>query len=192
MRTQVVPADYKKLSDEELVFRYAHRQEAISINYLFERYGHLVFGICLKYLKNTDAAKDATQQIFIKLLDDLKRFEIERFKPWLYQVAKNYCLRLLRKAATVVNEINSATNMEFEEEWHQKIEQEELLDELERAIKLLNEEQRSCIEMFYLQLMNYNDIAQKKGCTLMQVKSAIQNGRRNLKIKMEASRNVRS
>ncbi len=191
MRPRLVPADYKKLSDEELVFRYAHRQEQTAINALFERYGHLVFGVCIKYLKNEDAAKDATQQIFIKLLEDLLRFNVERFKPWLFKVAKNYCYMQLRKSVPVVSGAEGA-DMEFEEDWHHKIEQEELLDALDKAITELNEEQRTCIELFYLQRMNYAEIARQKGYTPGQVKSAIQNGRRNLKIKLEALRNVRS
>lgn len=190
---QGVPADYRKLSDEELIHRYAHRNEPVAINCLFERYGHLVYGICTKYLKNSEAAKDATQQIFIKLLDDLKRFEIEHFKSWLYQVSKNFCFMQLRKSVPVVNnEFITNVHMESEEEWHQKAEEEELFNKLEDAIKELNTDQRLCIELFYLKRLCYNDIAIQTGLSPMQVKSAIQNGRRNLKIKLEASRNVKS
>lgn len=185
--------DYKKLPDEELVFRYVHRNEHMAFTCLFERYGHLVVGLCLKYLKDTEAAKDAAQQIFIKLLDDLKRFKIEKFKPWLYQVAKNYCFMQLRKPVPVTdNKIDLGEAMEFEDEWHHKIEQEELLDKLETAIKELNEEQRTCIELFYLHKKTYADIAIQTSYTMMQVKSAIQNGKRNLKLKLEAQRNVKS
>lgn len=186
--------DYKKLSDEELVFRYAHRGEQIAFTCLFERYGHLVFGVCLKYLKDTEAAKDATQQIFIKLLEDLKRFKIETFKPWLYQVAKNFCFMQLRKVTPIVNneiKTNDDADMEFEDDWHQKIEKEQMLDRLEVAVTELNEEQRVCIDLFYLQKKTYQEIAIQTGYTLLQVKSAIQNGKRNLKIKLEASQGVR-
>jgi len=186
----VAQGDYKKLSDEELIFRYAHRNEQAAFTCLFDRYGHLVYGVCLKYLKETEAAKDAMQQIFIKLLDDLKRFKIDNFKPWLYQVAKNHCYMQLRKPMPVVNNKIEDGYMEFEEDWHHKIEQEQLLDKLETAIKELNGEQRTCIELFYLQKKTYQEIAIQSGYTLMQVKSAIQNGRRNLKNKLEASRNV--
>lgn len=180
--------DLRKLSDEELIYRYAQRGEHMAVNSLFERYGHLIYGVCLKYLKNTDAAKDAMQQIFIKLLEDLKRFDIERFKPWLYQVAKNYCFMQLRRSVKVVNnEIVQDEHVEFEDGWHQKIEQEELLNALEKAVDSLNKEQKQCIEMFYMQSMSYQQIAAQNGTTIKQVKSAIQNGRRNLKMKLNAS-----
>lgn len=185
--------DYKKLSDEELVFRYVHRNEQLAFAGLFDRYGHLVYGICLKYLKDAEAAKDAMQQIFIKLLDDLKRFQIEKFKPWLYQVAKNYCFMQLRKTVHVTdNKTELVESMEFEEDWHHKLEQEELLDKLEEVITELNEEQRTCINLFYLQQKTYTEIAIQTGYTMMQVKSAIQNGKRNLKLKLDAFRNVKT
>lgn len=184
--------DYKKLSDEELVFRYARRNEQPAITQLFERYGHLVLGVCIKYLKDTEAAKDATQQIFIKLLEDLKRFNIDNFKPWLFQVAKNHCFMQLRKTNPVINTDNIAEQgVEFEDGWHHKIEEEHLLTHLENAVAALNEEQRQCIELFYLQKMSYIEVAAKTGYTLLQVKSAIQNGKRNLKNKLEILRNVR-
>lgn len=186
-------ADYKKLSDEELVFRYAHRNEQAAVNCLFDRYGHLVFGVCAKYLRSTDAAKDATQQVFIKLLEDLRKFEIRHFKSWLYQVSKNHCLMQLRKPIPVVNnEFEGIGDMESDTELHHKIEEERLYDKLETAIAELNAEQKACIDMFYLQKMTYAEISAKMGYSIMQVKSAIQNGRRNLKIKMEAIREVKS
>ncbi|MBS1771615.1 MAG: sigma-70 family RNA polymerase sigma factor [Bacteroidetes bacterium] len=187
----VAVGDYKKLADEELVYRYVHRNEQAAFTCLFERYGHLVYGVCLKYLKDAEAAKDAMQQIFIKLLDDLKRFQIETFKPWLYQVAKNYCFMQLRKTVPVVdNKIDLTDNVEFDDDWHHKMEKEELLDKLETAIEELNEEQRRCIKLFYLDKLAYAEIAAKTGYSMMQVKSAIQNGKRNLKLKLETSRNV--
>lgn len=183
--------DYKKLADEELVFRYAQRGEQAAFTALFERYGHLVYGVCLKYLKDADAAKDAMQQVFIKLIEDLKRFKVESFKPWLYQVSKNYCFMQLRKTVHEVNgEIDGEADMEFDDGWHHKIEQEQLLDNLEVCIGELVAEQQICIKMFYLEKMTYADIAQQTGYTMMQVKSAIQNGKRNLKLKLEAKRNV--
>lgn len=192
MKLQVAHSEYKKLSDEELVHRYVHKQEQVAITHLFDRYGHLVYGVCQQYLKDTERSKDATQQIFIKLLEDLGKYEIQHFKAWLYQVAKNHCLMQLRKPVTVINnEFITNEPMEFEEDWHHKIEQEQLLDQLEVALAQLNYEQRTCVELFYLQNLTYQQIAAKTNYSLLQVKSHIQNGRRNLKIKIEALRNVR-
>lgn len=186
-------SDYRKLSDEEVIHRYVHRHESAAISCLYERYAHLVLGVCFKYLNDADSAKDATQQIFIKLLDDLKRFEILRFRPWLLQVTRNHCLMHLRKTIPVTNNtIALGEDMEFEEELHPGMEREQLIGNLEAALETLNPEQRTCIELFYLKKMNYAAIAEHTGYTLMGVKSHIQNGKRNLKTKLTTSRTVPS
>jgi RNA polymerase sigma-70 factor (ECF subfamily) len=185
-------ADYKKLSDEELVHRFVHRHEQVAMNFLFERYGHLVLGVCLKYLKDNEAAKDATQQIFIKLLDDLHRFKIDNFKPWLMQVSRNFCLMQMRSKVKVKNnQLETNMDMESEEDWHRKIEEENLYNQLELALKELNKEQRTCIEFFYLNKMTYAEITKATGYRMQEVKSHLQNGKRNLKNKMEALSDVR-
>lgn len=184
---QAIWADYKKLSDEELVHRYAHKHEQAAINCLFERYGHTVFGVCMKYMKQPEAAKDTTQQIFIKLLDDLVRFKIDNFKPWLYQTTRNYCLMQLRRSIPVThNRFEGLENAASDLDLQNKLQQEQVLVQLEKEIKLLSEEQRTCIELFYLQQQTYAGIAASKGITIQKVKSAIQNGRRNLKLKLQA------
>jgi len=174
------------------VHRYVHRHEQVAMNFLFDRYGHLVLGVCLKYLKDGEAAKDATQQIFIKLLDDLHRFKVENFKPWLMQVSRNHCLMQLRSRVKVKNnELETNIVMEPDEDWHHKIEEENLYNQLEQAIKELNREQRTCIEFFYLKKMTYAEITAITGYSMREVKSYLQNGKRNLKIKMEALADVR-
>ncbi len=184
-KTTIPLSEYRKLSDEEVVYRYARRDESQAINCIYERYAHLVLGVCFKYLKEAEAAKDATQQIFIKLLEDLKRFEIEKFKPWLMQVTRNYCLMQLRQNIPVVNNtISLPENMEFEEEVHHNTESELLLNELEAALSSLNDAQRICVTLFYLNKLDYATVAQQTGFTLLEVKSHIQNGRRNLKIRL--------
>jgi len=185
-KLQVQVSDYKKFPDDELVYRYVNLHDNTAINYIYERYGHLVFGVCLKYLKNADAAKDTTQQIFIKMLDDLNRFHINNFKPWLLKVTRNTCLMQLRsKNNGANNTVELGPDMEFEQDMHQKIEQEEKLNNLQTALAQLNEDQKTCIELFYLHKLTYAEIVQKTEYTLMQVKSHIQNGKRNLKIKIE-------
>lgn len=178
-------SEYRKLSDEDVVHRYVHRHEAQAMNCLYERYAHLVLGVCFKYLKEGESAKDATQQIFIKLLEDLKRFEITHFKAWLMQVTRNYCLMQLRQSIPVVNNtVALPEHMEFEDDSHPLPEHELLLNELEAAVDALNEEQKTCVQLFYLRKLTYVAIAERTGYTMMEVKSHIQNGRRNLKIKL--------
>ncbi|RYD57429.1 MAG: RNA polymerase sigma factor [Sphingobacteriales bacterium] len=189
MTRQTIWADYKKLSDEELVHRYAHKHEQAAVNCLFERYGHMVYGVCLKYLKHTGAAKDATQQIFVKLLEDLVRFKIDSFKPWLYQTTKNHCLMQSNKSIPVSNNRfeGVADKTESDSDVQVKLQEVQAVEQLEKELAVLSEEQRSCIDMFYLQQHTYATIATKKGITIEKVKSAIQDGRRHIKLKLLAS-----
>ena len=185
------PSDYRKLSDEELVHRYAHRREQAAMTALFERYGHLVYGVALNLLKDAEAAKDAMQQVFIQLLDDLPRFQIVHFKSWLYRVARNHCLMQLRKTRVVDNNVfvedaaaDDGWDVEDDGGVHHKLAEEARYLRLEAALEELNDEQRTCIQLFYLQKLTYTEISQKTGYSLLAVKSHIQNGRRNLKTRL--------
>lgn len=165
-------------------FQTTHHNKYIGV--LFDRYGHLVFGVCLKYLKDTDESKDAVSQIFEKLMTDLLRMEITNFKSWLYMVSKNYCLMQLRKSKPEEKkDISILENRISEDDELDKIELKEAqLNELTAAIKELSLEQQTCIELFYLQEKSYDEVAILTGYELKKVKSYIQNGKRNLKIKL--------
>ncbi len=180
--------DYKKFSDEELIQRYVERDENVAFAHIYKRYAHLVYGVCMKYLKDIELAKEAVQQIFIKLIEDLKNHDITHFKAWLYTVARNHCLMQLRKDDKTVNKDFTDEDVEFEDDWHHKIRQEYFLTELEAAVKELSKEQRICIRHFYLDNMSYAEVARQTNYNVKQVKSAIQNGKRNLKIKLQALR----
>lgn len=174
---------YRNLSDEDLVHRIASKQDQEAFGTLYQRYVHLALGTCIKYLKAAEPAKDAVQVIFTKLWTDVHQYQVRRFKPWFYQVIKNHCLMELRK-----NDPNRKTVaewdmdiVEFEETLHHKVNEEQLLLYLNMCLKGLNEEQRSCITRFYLDQKSYNETATLTGYSDKQVKSHIQNGRRNLK-----------
>lgn len=175
------------LDDSELILRYRNNGDKDSVGILFSRYSHLVFGVCMKYLKDQDECKDATLQIFEKLYDDLKKYEVQKFSFWLHSVARNYCLMQLRnRQAAMKREEDFAASekslVETEEESTPIAEKEIVFDKLEEAIKSLNEEQRICIELFYLKQKCYQEITELTDFNIKQVKSYIQNGKRNLKI----------
>ncbi|HYV95113.1 MAG TPA: sigma-70 family RNA polymerase sigma factor [Chitinophagales bacterium] len=177
----------KNLSDAELISLYKKSGNQAIIGELYERYIHLVFGVCLKYLKHHENARDASVEIFEQLLTKLKSHEVSNFKSWLYSVAKNHCLMQLRKEKNHI-ELHDDVNeiVESSSELHPSSvnEKEEQLVRLEEAIKQLNDDQRRCVEFFYLQELSYQQITDKTGFTFGEVKSFIQNGKRNLKIVM--------
>lgn len=175
---------YRKLSDEELCQHYREKHKPELIGLLFDRYHHLVFGLCLKYLKNETYSQDAVLSIFEKLHKDLKNHEPRHFKSWLYMVSKNYCLNLLRKQKSTREKEDSYHyyNEQGEDESvnHQMKEAE--YEKLEEALNELKEPQQTCIRMFFLEHKCYKEIAEVMDLSLKKVKSSIQNGKRNLKI----------
>lgn len=174
---------YHQLSDEDLVLHFQDGGANEIIGEIYKRYGHLVMGTCMKYLKNANDAEDMTMSIFERLPDKLKDHTIERFKSWLYMVTKNECLMLLRKKGRVTTEITK--ELEAQEDLHLVEEKEIQYTLLEAAIQELKEEQRSCIELFYLEKRSYQEITSMLKLDVKKVKSAIQNGKRNLKLILE-------
>jgi RNA polymerase sigma factor (sigma-70 family) len=183
---------YNHFSDNELITEYKNTKNNVFVGILYKRYSHLVLGLSLKYLKDEDEAKDAVMQIFEKLLSDLLKFNIEYFKSWLYSFSKNHCLMIIRTKQSKLKkeidlQIHADSFMETETNSHlNKAEEKEIqYTLLEKAIDELNEDQRKCIKLFYLKERSYNEIVDETGYSLNEVKSFIQNGKRNLKIKLE-------
>ncbi|MBU0766015.1 MAG: sigma-70 family RNA polymerase sigma factor [Bacteroidetes bacterium] len=181
-----------KSPDLDLIAGFKQTGNASLIGELYKRYSRFVFHVCMKYLKNEDDSKDAVMQIFEKLLDSLKRFEVDNFKPWLHSVTKNHCLIYLRnegyrmrKREEIKNEAPSF--MESEDNLYLDIEndKETKLKYLEECIEHLKTDQRECIVLFYLQDKCYNEVSSITGYDMKKVKSYIQNGKRNLKICIE-------
>lgn len=155
---------------------------------LYRRYATLVMGLCLKYLRNTVEAEDILMLIFEKLEDKVSKSEIKHFKSWLYTVSRNECLMLLRKKKTATSDIDIAlisTADNSEVELESALLKETELIELETALQQLKPEQKKAISLFYLENKSYDEISSELKIDLKKVKSLIQNGKRNLKIKME-------
>ncbi len=179
----------RALSDEELVKAFCKEGENFYLEELYGRYIRFVFLVCMKYIKNEAKAKDAAMQVFEKLADDLERFEIRNFKSWLHVVTKNLCLMQLRsekgfETIPIGDRKDLQKNMENQPVLHPEDdgEHELKLEQLQKAIDSLETEQKKCIKMFYLEEKSYKEVADITGFSLNQVKSFIQNGKRNLKI----------
>lgn len=176
---------YQQLSDKELIDLYITDRCSYTLPLLYERYGHLVMGSCMKYLKQVENAEDITMRIFGELSAKLLKHDIQHFKSWLYQVTRNECLQFLRKHkpgnTTMIDELSQTQEESLEE----TAALETQLQLLEKAIPELKDEQRQCIELFYLEQKSYSEISEHLSIPLNTVKSAIQNGKRNLKIWME-------
>lgn len=182
-----------KLDDLQLVAQYKQTGNNEFVGILFQRYTHLIFGVCMKYLKDEDDAQDASMQIFEKLLKDLKKHEVQQFKAWLHMVCKNFCLMQLRSGSSKLKRDKEmhkdlASFMESDIELHLTVEnQKEIqLTFMEECIKGLNNEQKLCVELFFLQEKSYQEVTEMTSYSMNNVKSYIQNGKRNLKNCIEA------
>jgi RNA polymerase sigma factor (sigma-70 family) len=184
---------YDHITDAELLELYYADRNQQWIGILLERYTLLLLGVCMKYLKDENEAKDCVQQIFLKVLTEVGKYRIDYFKSWLYMVAKNHCLmRLRNKGTKTAKELNEHHAVTFESEKEDVIANEKTYNLLEEVLQELGEEQRQCVILFYLKKNSYQQISEKTGYSLMQVKSYIQNGKRNLKILLDKKMKQRS
>ncbi len=176
---------FDHITDNELLERFYADGNNEWLGILLQRYTLLLLGTCMKYLKNEEEAKDGVQQIFLKVVTELQKYKVAYFKSWLYMVAKNHCLMQLRNKNIFV-EVDDEKNQHYDETNNAEIRnKEKTLNLIESSIVELNEEQKTCVILFYLQKKTYNEIAASTGYSVMQVKSHIQNGKRNLKILVE-------
>jgi RNA polymerase sigma-70 factor (ECF subfamily) len=178
-----------KTGNDDLVLLTEYRStgDLEVLGQLYGRYMHLVYGVCLKYLKDEEASKDAVMQIFEQLIKKLKVHDVNNFKSWLYTLARNYCLMEIRsngKQEFVSLEDNF---MEKDAFVHLDIEdtRERKLSVMEECVEKLPAEQKDTIKLFYLEQKCYKEVADITGYDLNKVKSYIQNGKRNLKICIE-------
>jgi RNA polymerase sigma-70 factor (ECF subfamily) len=183
----VNPESYKHISDQQLLDNFYADKNNDWLGLLLSRYTLLLLGVCMKYLKNEEEAKDGVQQILLKVITELHKYKVDYFKSWLYMVAKNYCLMQLRNKHKRPIEINeSSIHSTYDSNDINLLEEKEnILNLLSTALEELNEEQKKCIQLFYLQKQSYQQIAAATGYSLLQVKSYIQNGKRNLKQMIE-------
>lgn len=186
------PDKQQHITDAELLeqFNKDHNNEWLGI--LLQRYTLLLLGVCMKYLKNEEEAKDSVQQVFLKVIQELHKYKVEYFKSWLYMVAKNHCLMKLReRQGKITLEITDrfTAKQEDETDLQSLVQNDHTLELMAVALKELNPEQQQCVTLFYLQKKSYHEVSNATGYNLLQVKSYIQNGKRNLKILIEKKLN---
>lgn len=170
--------------DDELVALLRQGHQA-ALGPLWDRYAHLLFGVGMKYLKDVERSKDAVSELFATLPELVVKHEVKTFRPWVHTVMRNRCLMLLRDekrpATTEAGAIPDPGTWSSDA----AVVRETSLTRLEEAIAHLKDAQRTCIELFHLQRRSYEEVARQTGLSLEQVRSNLQNGRRNLRIILE-------
>lgn len=177
---------YQHLTDQELLQRYDSSGQTEWLGMLLKRYTLLLFGVGMKYLKNEEEAKDIVQAVFLKALIELPKYKVVYVKSWLYMIARNQCfMKLRQKNNTFSMEEYTSEIADTTDSYPNILHQDALIGSIEVALNQLNIEQKTCISLFYLQKLSYQQISDKTGYSLLQIKSHIQNGKRNLKIKLQ-------
>ena len=172
-----------ELTNEELLQFYLESGDIAFFGELYKRYIPKLYGLCLKYLGEQEAARDAVMDIFTALSEKIRQYEIVNFNTWLYSVAKNHCLQKIRKEKhTIFIKIEDAF-VENEDVFTltDKPQSQEEMAALEYCMGTLPEEQQKSIHLFFMEEQSYADIVEITGYALSKVKSYIQNGKRNLK-----------
>ncbi len=178
----------KQLTDAELIEVYKTSKETFYVGELFQRYSHLIAALAFKYLKDRDETEDAVMDVFEIMTRDLLVHEVKNFNAWIYSVTKNHSLKIKRKKnkdreqeASLKHNSYDLFGSTTEEERERQVSKDEQLNLLESALKELSDEQKACVELFYLKNKSYTEVADETGFTMKQVKSYLQNGKRNLK-----------
>lgn len=174
-------------SDQELIDRFRSGRDKDALGTLFLRYMELVYGVCLKYMGQPESAQDAVMDIYEHINRKLPDHEVANFGAWLYMVSKNHCLQNLRKKNNLLTISLDDPVMQNGREVHQEDDFTDLdpfpdiTDQLHDCLQSLPDNQSTCVRMFYFEKKSYADISTTTLMSLDQVRSNIQNGRRNLK-----------
>ncbi len=179
---------YTHTTDQDLLNYFYSDKDKEWLGILLQRYTLLLLGVCMKYLKNEEEAKDSVQQIFLKVMQELEKYRVEYFKSWLYMVAKNHCLMKIRdRQRKIPIELTDKTLTTTSEEpdYESLLATDLTLELLEQSIEELGTEQKQCVILFYLEKKSYQQVSEETGFSMLQVKSYIQNGKRNLKMMIE-------
>lgn len=175
--------------EASLLKLYLETGDLVPLGELFRAHSSMVYFVCYRYLQDSEKSKDAVMQIFEELIVKVKKQEIRQFGSWLYVLSKNYCLMQLRSSKKM-EQISLDEFVEFPVSLHQENteEKEQQLTAMEKCLERLPEKQKQSISLFFLKERCYKEIVEFTGFSLKDVKSYIQNGKRNLKICMEKHR----
>ncbi|MVN92222.1 RNA polymerase sigma factor [Mucilaginibacter aquatilis] len=180
------------VDDDALLQRYRQTGDLSVLGQLYQQYMPLVYGVCLKYLQDEEQSKDAVMQIFEELITKIHKHDVKQFRSWLFVLSRNFCLMQLR--ANKKNQTLSIDEvMEFPFVLHHNddddaMDNEAGIQQLEKCMQQLSPQQKQSVDLFYIKEKCYKEVADITGYTLNEVKSYIQNGKRNLKICLENSR----
>jgi RNA polymerase sigma factor (sigma-70 family) len=171
------------LGDQELIEQYRRTSNTWYAGELFRRYTQLISAVAYNYLQNNVDTEDAVMEVFEIILRDLQQHEVKNFKTWVFSVTKHHCLKKLKQDSMEAIDVDQVLrNMAADESSQtEAIQRENQLQKLQDAVDKLSQEQKRCIELFYMEQKSYKEVSDLTGFSVNEVKSYLQNGKRNLK-----------
>lgn len=166
----------KHLSDQELM-RIVQAGDYTPASEIYDRYSSRIYNFAFRFLKNAEAAEDAMQEVFVKMIRHAGQFQGDaKLSTWLFSITANWCRDYLRKADNKPKEseevlISLPTSSENSPERNLEKREDEL--RVRRALSSLTPEQREAILLSRYQGLSYAEIAQIAGCSEGAVKTRV-------------------
>ena len=166
----------KHLSDQELM-RIVQAGDLSPASEIYDRYSGRIYNFALRFLKNSEAAEDATQEVFVKMIRHASQFQGDaKLSTWLFSITANWCRDFLRKADNKSKESDDVLvtlPAPLDQSPDRNLEQRENEIRIQRALKALTPEQREAILLSRYQGLSYAEIAQISGCSEGAVKTRV-------------------
>jgi len=167
--------EMKHLSDQELM-RVVQGGDYSPASEIYDRYSARIYNFAFRFLKNAEAAEDATQEVFVKMMKHANQFQGDaKLSTWLFSIAANWCRDYLRKADNKAKEAEDVlvTLPSSEHSPERNLEARESEVRVQRALSALTPEQREAIVLSRYQGLSYAEIAQIAGCSEGAVKTRV-------------------
>ena len=191
-------------SDAALV-SLAQKGQADAFDALINRYQRRVIGLCFRHLNNYEEACDLAQDVFVQVFQHLADFQGKSsFSTWLYRVSLNACYNRQRyfkaKGRSGVTSLDgilerreadpdsSALMRGSDTGALQALEREELREQVQQALKSLDEGQRSVVDLVDIEGLSYEQASQVMKVPVNTVRSRLSRARQTLKLKLSRLR----
>ena len=168
--------EMKHLSDQELM-AIVQAGDLSPASEIYDRYSGRIYNFAFRFLKNAEAAEDATQEVFVKMLKHANQFHGDaKLSTWLFSITANWCRDYLRKADNKAKEAEDVLIQlpaPSENAPDRNLEKREDELRVQRALSALTPEQREAILLSRYQGLSYAEIAQISGCSEGAVKTRV-------------------
>lgn len=181
----------KEHDDLVLLEDYKSTGNLSSLELLYGKYVHLVYGVCIKYFSRRDDSQEAVMDIFEELVIKLRSSNIQVFKAWLYVYVKTFCLQKLRekeKSVDIPGWVDFVADESADKMLALNIENyKKKKDVLNACLDKLPEPQKLAIQLFYFSNKSFSEIATRLAVTNIMAKNFLQSGRKSLKQCLEGN-----